>query len=132
MFKDYFLVGLIIISFVGLTMLNFNSNQIINDKLIGIETGIDDKLINIETGLNYLYASETNLTTSFEERQNKFPNGSYTDKLSTLILVTKNFSNQQICSTFMHEIGHKQCYPDLTEECANEFETNNLWRCETI
>ena len=121
MFKDYFLVGLIIIGFVGLTMLNFNSHQIINDKLI-----------NIETGLNYLYASETNLTTSFEERQNKFPNGSYTDKLSTLILVTKNFSNQQICSTFMHEIGHKQCYPDLTEECANEFETNNLWRCETI
>ena len=121
LFKDYFLVGLIIIGFVGLTMLNFNSNQIINDKLI-----------NIETGLNYLYASETNLTTSFEERQNKFPNGSYTDKLSTLILVTKNFSNKDICSTFMHEIGHKQCYPDLTEDCANEFETNNLWRCETI
>ena len=121
LFKDYFLVGLIIISFVGLTMLNFNSNQIINDKLI-----------NIETGLNYLYASETNLTTSFEERQNKFPNGSYTDKLSTMILVTKNFSNKDICSTFMHEIGHKQCYPDLTEDCANEFETNNLWRCETI
>ena len=121
LFKDYFLVGLIIIGFVGLTMLNFNSNQIINDKLI-----------NIETGLNYLYASETNLTTSFEERQNKFPNGSYSDKLDTMILVTKNFSNKDICSTFMHEIGHKQCYPDLTEDCANEFETNNLWRCETI
>jgi len=94
---------------------------------------IDKKLENIDNGLNYLYTHVANdLSTSFEDRNGLFPVGSYNGETGNLILVTKNLGERKTCLVFLHELGHKRCYPDLTEECADEFEANNLWRCETI
>jgi hypothetical protein len=119
---------------LGAVVINLN---VIDSKLNTLESSVDlslveSKLGNLETGLNYLYASETNLTTSFEERKGKFPSASYTNELNTMIITTNNKTNLVICKLFLHELGHKVCYSNKSEECANEYRENNLFRCEGL
>ena len=118
---EKFLILLVFICLIAQTFM-FNNSL---DK-------IDKKLENVDNGLNYLYTYNTNLSTTFEDRNGLFPVGSYNAKTGNLILVTKNLDLKRTCLLVLHELGHKQCFPDLTEKCANEFEANNLWRCETI
>ena len=49
--------------------------------------------------------------------------------------MTGDRTNQQICKIFLHELGHEQCkdlYNDSSEQCANTFRENNLYRCDNI
>ena len=112
------LIGVALVSIVFLGVVNVNA--------------LDSKMTNLENGLNYLYASETNLTTSFSDRNGLYPSASYTNELNTMIINTKNKSNNSICLLFLHELGHKVCYPDLTEDCANKYMNENYYRCSGI
>ena len=124
-------ITILLIAVLGYSWSNFNylNNNIENSIDL---TLIENKLANLETGLNYLYASETNLTTSFEDREGKFPSASYTNELNTMIITTNNKTNERICELFLHELGHKNCFPDNSEECANTFKENNLYRCSDL
>jgi len=94
---------------------------------------VEDRMVNLDNGLNYLYTHVANdLSTSFEDRNGLFPVGSYNGETGNLILVTKNLGERKTCLVFLHELGHKRCYPDLTEECANVFREENLWRCNNV
>lgn len=102
----------------------------------GLNKGINnlnEKIINIENGVEYLYAKneQFKLTTTLQDRNGKFPVGSYNDKQG-MILITNNLTNYNTCYVFIHELGHKVCYPDLTEDCANKYREQNKYRCEGI
>jgi len=123
------LIGVALISIVFLGVVNINA---LDNKLSIMNVSVSDKLNNLGDGLNYLYASETNLTTSFSDRNGLYPHASYTNELNTMIINTKNKSNNSVCLLFLHELGHKVCYPDLTEECANKYMNENYYRCSGI
>ena len=122
MYKDFIIIIGLILCFGLLIFINVESN-----------TRQETRIINLDNGLNYLYTYvASDLTTSYEDRDGLFPVGSYNGGTGNLILITKNLTEKQTCLLFLYELGHKNCYPDLSEDCANEFETNNLWRCKTI
>ena len=123
------LIGVVLVSIVFLGVVNVNA---LDSKLSLMNVIVNDKLNNLSDGLNYLYASETNLTTSFSDRNGLYPSASYTNELNTMIINTENKSNNSICLLFLHELGHKVCYPDLSESCANDFREKNLFRCEEL
>jgi len=39
---------------------------------------------------------------------------------------------KKLLCLFLHELAHKDCYPNLTGECVNEFRVNILWWCENV
>ena len=123
------LIGVALISIVFLGVVNVNA---LDSKLSLMSTIFSDKMTNFENGLNYLYASETNLTTSFSDRNGLYPCASYTNELNTMIINTENKSNNSVCLLFLHELGHNVCYPDLTEDCANKYMNENYYRCSGI
>ena len=47
--------------------------------------------------------------------------GYYNPVTQNILVETQNLSNAEVFKTFLHELGHKNCYPDQTEECANLF-----------
>ena len=130
--NDLWLFGLIGVALVSIVFLGVVNVNALDSKLSLMSTSFKDRMINLENGLNYLYASETNLTTSFSDRDGLYPSASYTNELNTMIINTENKSNNSICLLFLHELGHKVCYPDLSESCANDFREKNLFRCEEL
>jgi Zn-dependent peptidase ImmA (M78 family) len=124
--KDFIIIIGLILCFGVLIFINVESNTRQETRLIELNS----KIINLDNGLNYLYTQNTNLTTSFEEREGQYPVGSYNGETGNLILITKNLDEKKTCLLFLHELGHKNCYPDLSEDCANDFRTKNLWRCK--
>ena len=82
-------------------------------------------------GLNWLYLnSELTISQRYNGNNTSYPNGTYQNGVGIIVmeLNTKN----DMCLIFMHELGHKECYPDKTEECAINYANANSWRCETI
>lgn len=101
----------------------------INASFSSLNVSVGNGFRNLENGLNYLYASETRLTTSFEDRNGLYPSASYSNALGTMIINTKDKSNLSVCKLFLHELGHKVCYPELSEDCANNYANENYYRC---
>lgn len=62
-------------------------------------------------------------------------NGVYNAGVGLITINVKDKSLVDSCKTFLHELGHKNCYDlekDLGEICANTWVSKNEWRCEGI
>jgi hypothetical protein len=132
-FLFFVLIGVSFVALFSFGLMNYNTlNQKIDAKFSSLNVRVGNGFSNLENGLNYLYASETRLTTSFEDRNGLYPSASYSNDLGTMIINTKNKSNLSVCKLFLHELGHKNCYPDLSEDCAIKYANENYYRCSEI
>jgi len=93
---------------------------------------IASKLNSLDKGVNFLY-NYADLSTSQADRSGVYPSGYYSKSKSLIALTNvNNETNKQTCELFLHELGHKNCFPDNSEECANTFKENNLYRCSDL
>ena len=139
---DFLFSGLLIIGFAslfGLTMLQLNSNNDVNLRLIN---SIDKKLSLIGNDVD-LIGNDVDFLYSFADlTKNGKPyingNGSVLGinrHNKYLLVVTGDRTNHEICKTFLHELGHENCkdlYDDGNEECANKYSQENLYRCNDV
>ena len=120
----YFFATILIISVIG--VFSFN---VLNE--------INSSLNELSTDSSYLYykiSEESNVISDgvlYSKVDGKSIVGLHRNNYY-IYLNTRNKSDKQVCLTFLHELGHKACYPDLSEECANTFRKNNLNRCEGL
>jgi len=120
----YFFATILIISVIG--VFGFNSLNEINSSLkeLSADSSYLFYKINVEDNVtkdNILYEKQEGESIQGLHRANTF-----------IYLNIRNRSNYDVCKTFMHELGHKVCYPDLSESCADDFREKNLFRCEGL
>lgn len=125
-FATIILVGLVgVCGFYSLNSIYYSLNS------------IDNSLEELSTDSSYLYYQ-------ISKDNNIFRDGVLYSKVDGKSIVglhrnnyyiylnTRNRSDKQVCLTFLHELGHKVCHPDLNEACANNFKKNNLNKCAML
>jgi hypothetical protein len=131
---------------IGLLLLNINLN--INQNYTNLENKLNSQellLQNQITKSNFLLESNTGALeriANINDVKNfqRTHTGVYSSATENILVTTKNRTFQEVCLTFLHEIGHAKDYREQTnseleierEKYANDYSYNNAWRCEGL
>jgi hypothetical protein len=142
---EHLLVGMGML-IIGLLLLNINLN--VNQNYTNLENKLNSQellLQNQITKSNFLLESNTGALeriANINDVRNfqKTHNGVYSSATENILVVTRNRTFEEVCLTFLHEIGHAKDYREQTvsdleierEQYADDYMYANAWRCEGL
>jgi hypothetical protein len=142
---EHLLVGMGML-IIGLLLLNINLN--INQNYTNLENKLNSQellLQNQITKSNFLLESNTGALeriANINDVRNfqKTHNGVYSFATENILVVTRDRTFEEVCLTFLHEIGHAKDYREQTvseleiekEKYADDYMYANAWRCEGL
>jgi hypothetical protein len=115
-----------------------NSIEIKSLNLLEKINVLDKKISNIDIALQYFIMKDN---VRSDVLKGNGSNGMFSNLTQKIVLETKERNLKDICFIFLHELGHAKEFKEglfdkhnkkESEEYANNYMNENIWRCEAI